>query len=186
MNKTLINSKHLFLTTLDKSDHKCYKDLTGSHYFFMNDKVAFATNGFHVVVADKISRKMKVVNRKRKELLVYTYRTFMSRYLYKLIIHDKDDIMSRYDAMNRSGGSYDLPDLTERQYKIVDTYYKVRYPQGWNYYPGDVCCHGVYVGGCGIDWMCGPCEDGEGTWIEEVMPRTTSLVSFISKMLFRY
>lgn len=22
------------------------------------------------------------------------------------------------------------------------------------------CRHGVYVGGCGIDWMCGPCEDG--------------------------
>jgi hypothetical protein len=23
------------------------------------------------------------------------------------------------------------------------------------------CPHGVYVGGCGIDWMCGKCEDGE-------------------------
>jgi hypothetical protein len=22
------------------------------------------------------------------------------------------------------------------------------------------CRHGVYVGGCGVDWMCGPCEDG--------------------------
>lgn len=22
------------------------------------------------------------------------------------------------------------------------------------------CKHGVYVGGCGIDWMCGACEDG--------------------------
>lgn len=22
------------------------------------------------------------------------------------------------------------------------------------------CAHGVYVGGCGIDWMCGYCEDG--------------------------
>jgi len=35
------------------------------------------------------------------------------------------------------------------------------YPQGWRYYPGDTCRHGVYVGGCGIDWMCGRCEDGE-------------------------
>lgn len=23
------------------------------------------------------------------------------------------------------------------------------------------CPHGVYVGGCGIDWMCGRCESGE-------------------------
>ena len=23
------------------------------------------------------------------------------------------------------------------------------------------CVHGVYVGGCGIDWMCGACESGE-------------------------
>ena len=23
------------------------------------------------------------------------------------------------------------------------------------------CFHGVYVGGCGIDWMCGYCESGE-------------------------
>lgn len=35
-----------------------------------------------------------------------------------------------------------------------------RYPQGWRYYPGDVCPHGVYVGGSGIDWMCGVCEAG--------------------------
>jgi len=36
-----------------------------------------------------------------------------------------------------------------------------RYPQGWSYYPGDVCKHGVYTGGCGIDYMCGKCEMGE-------------------------
>lgn len=23
------------------------------------------------------------------------------------------------------------------------------------------CKHGVYVGGCGVDWMCGACEAGE-------------------------
>lgn len=35
------------------------------------------------------------------------------------------------------------------------------YPQGWNSYPGDVCSHGVYVGGVGIDWMCQRCEFGD-------------------------
>ncbi len=35
------------------------------------------------------------------------------------------------------------------------------YPQGWRHYPGDTCKHGRYVGGCGADLMCGPCEDGE-------------------------
>lgn len=29
-----------------------------------------------------------------------------------------------------------------------------------SYYDGDHCPHGVYVGGCGIDWMCQWCEDG--------------------------
>ena len=33
-----------------------------------------------------------------------------------------------------------------------------RYPQGWRYTPGDLCKHGVYVGGCGADYMCGRCE----------------------------
>lgn len=32
------------------------------------------------------------------------------------------------------------------------------YPQGWKYYPGDVCPHGYYVGGSGIDYMCPICE----------------------------
>lgn len=35
-----------------------------------------------------------------------------------------------------------------------------RYPQGWSSYPGDVCRHGMYVGGCGADYMCGYCESG--------------------------
>jgi hypothetical protein len=38
---------------------------------------------------------------------------------------------------------------------------KAKYPQGWDYYPGDRCKHGVYVGGVGRDWMCGACESGE-------------------------
>ncbi len=38
--------------------------------------------------------------------------------------------------------------------------YELRYPQGWSYYPGDVCEHGTYTGGSGIDYMCHPCEMG--------------------------
>lgn len=38
---------------------------------------------------------------------------------------------------------------------------KQEYPQGWNWYPGDICEHGKYVGGCGIDLMCQWCEDGD-------------------------
>lgn len=34
----------------------------------------------------------------------------------------------------------------------------------WHTRPEDrregYCKHGKYVGGIGIDWMCGPCEDG--------------------------
>lgn len=36
-----------------------------------------------------------------------------------------------------------------------------RYPQGWRAYPGDICPHGKYTGGSGIDRMCGYCENGE-------------------------
>lgn len=36
------------------------------------------------------------------------------------------------------------------------------YPQGWRGYPGDTCRHGTYVGGCGVDHICGPCEVGYG------------------------
>lgn len=39
------------------------------------------------------------------------------------------------------------------------------HPQGWAYYPGDVCIHGKYTGGCGPDLMCGYCEMGETQWV---------------------
>ena len=35
------------------------------------------------------------------------------------------------------------------------------YPQGWVGYPGDTCRHGTYVGGCGVDHICGACEAGD-------------------------
>jgi hypothetical protein len=48
-----------------------------------------------------------------------------------------------------------------------------RYPQGWRYTPGDLCKHGVYVGGCGADYMCGRCEtehDGQDDVEGETTP----------------
>ncbi|MHA2046157.1 MAG: hypothetical protein ACW99G_15300 [Candidatus Thorarchaeota archaeon] len=41
--------------------------------------------------------------------------------------------------------------------------YLDKYPQGWRYYPGDVCQHGTYVGGCGVDHLCMACELDLGT-----------------------
>lgn len=53
-------------------------------------------------------------------------------------------------------------DQGEKQYcDECMAYFKAEYPQGWRYYPGDCCPHGMYVGGIGIDHMCGACEMGE-------------------------
>jgi hypothetical protein len=51
------------------------------------------------------------------------------------------------------GGEVELCDDCRKQWERT-------YPQGWSYYPGDCCRHGTYVGGCGIDHMCGACEGG--------------------------
>lgn len=48
------------------------------------------------------------------------------------------------------------------------------YPQGWAYYPGDVCPHHKYTGGSGVDWMCGPCEDGPSD--EDLLPEATFML----------
>lgn len=32
---------------------------------------------------------------------------------------------------------------------------------GYDNYDRDYCKHGIYVGGCGIDWICGRCENEE-------------------------
>lgn len=50
-----------------------------------------------------------------------------------------------------------------------------RYPQGWSYYPGDRCTHGVYVGGVGVDHMCHNCEMGLTYWWQD--PAYTAMVS---------
>ena len=58
----------------------------------------------------------------------------------------------------RCGQSWD----TVRQY-CSDCYSRLakQYPQGWRYYAGDKCKHGVYVGGMGADYMCMHCELGD-------------------------
>ena len=38
---------------------------------------------------------------------------------------------------------------------------EAEYPQGWQSYPGDICKHGKYVGGIGVDHMCQACELGD-------------------------
>lgn len=40
------------------------------------------------------------------------------------------------------------------------------------------CKHGTYVGGCGIDWMCGACESGEDSrnFVEVAEDRLTNEV----------
>lgn len=63
---------------------------------------------------------------------------------------------------------YNMPLAVERcanrfwgEVETLQKQAKERYPQGWQYYPGDTCPHGVYVGGCGIDHMCMACEMGD-------------------------
>jgi len=51
-------------------------------------------------------------------------------------------------------GEIVLCDACVRKYQRI-------YPQGWRYYPGDVCRHGTYVGGCMEDHMCFYCEQGD-------------------------
>lgn len=41
----------------------------------------------------------------------------------------------------------------QRLYAEAEAYHSVQY-EGY-------CFHGMWVGGCGIDWMCGACESGE-------------------------
>jgi hypothetical protein len=60
----------------------------------------------------------------------------------------------RCGSFNSSRGGTVMCDACEEQAETD-------HPQGWRYYPGDVCKHGVYTGGSGIDWMCQACEDGE-------------------------
>ena len=49
--------------------------------------------------------------------------------------------------------------------------------QHYNY-----CPHGVYVGGCGIDWMCGECESGEDApTLNETLDYIASIYSRTAK-----
>ena len=45
------------------------------------------------------------------------------------------------------------------------------------------CIHGVYVGGCGIDYMCGQCEMGdEAPTINELRPEITRIEGEIQRV----
>lgn len=56
----------------------------------------------------------------------------------------------------KGGDDVDARDLVDalRTALAADRYRRdAQAPEGY-------CRHGVYVGGCGVDWMCGACEDG--------------------------
>lgn len=78
-----------------------------------------------------------------------------------IVFHDNITVMWRRDgtAVEVECGTYwaGTKQLCERCLRAFEK----DYPQGWRYYPGDVCLHGRYVGGSGIDYMCGACEMGE-------------------------
>lgn len=51
--------------------------------------------------------------------------------------------------------------LAESIQALADDLYSARHILREENTPGDGHCeHGVYVGGCGADYMCGACEDG--------------------------
>ncbi len=73
------------------------------------------------------------------------------------IIYDMPDVRSKPDgwcACNRNRTPVEYCDVHLMQAEKD-------YPQGWRYYAGDTCKHGKYLGGMGIDLMCGPCEMGD-------------------------
>lgn len=56
--------------------------------------------------------------------------------------------------MSKMNGNYTTGrNRTAPKWKRDERAYADRMDSGY-------CRHGVYVGGCGIDWMCGKCEDG--------------------------
>lgn len=83
--------------------------------------------------------------------------------------------MDNVTACNPMGCGNKVPAITPggKEYSFVCGSYEVgrkrlcrecekiaesEYPQGWIGYPGDTCSHGVYVGGCMDDNICGKCE----------------------------
>lgn len=63
--------------------------------------------------------------------------------------HDKRIGCGTYHSITTNGVVY----CSECQ-----AYLSRKYPQGWQYYPGDICKHGYYVGGVAEDHMCPHCE----------------------------
>lgn len=119
----------------------------------MNKKQVMLTDDEIEVLLDALRENYEELNDAdvREPHVVFTDQ----RYMYT-----DDDGVDHYsearDIMcgDRFWGSLQYCSYHERAYELW-------YPQGWNYYPGDVCPHGMYTGGSGIDWMCGPCEMGD-------------------------
>ena len=59
-----------------------------------------------------------------------------------------------------------------------ERYYSLMFPQGWDYYPGDVCEHSSYTGGCGIDYLCHYCEMGDDRlhWLSSLSYRINRML----------
>lgn len=55
-----------------------------------------------------------------------------------------EDFATYDDVFGPGGMADDRDDSNDAEFREADGY----------------CDHGVYVGGCGIDWMCQWCEDG--------------------------
>jgi hypothetical protein len=74
--------------------------------------------------------------------------------LVSSIVHDSttDSWIRPPDAVVENDGTVRVG----AQHRRIDEFIEVEpTPEGH-------CVHGVYVGGCGIDWLCGSCELGDG------------------------
>lgn len=56
------------------------------------------------------------------------------------------------------------------------------------YYAGrsdGYCPHGVYVGGCGIDWMCGACEGEDYSFTQEAYYQAKNHINDARRTTFK-
>ena len=67
---------------------------------------------------------------------------------------NRDNLYRRAIEAGHREGTLDMA-IEDYQKKLED-----KYPQGWRYYAGDTCKHGVYIGG-EYDCACYKCEVGE-------------------------
>jgi hypothetical protein len=93
--------------------------------------------------------------------------------MYPLTVR-KDDVRSVSDCLARISERWSEQHMPEDIHIEIRMYddprnefgFDANYPQAAGLLReemkrGGYCKHGVYVGGIGIDWMCGQCENGE-------------------------